>query len=266
MNAAKHPDEVIQVQDLECRYGDEVVLKGITFAVHRGEIFFVAGRSGCGKTTLLRHMVGLLAPYHGRISYFGREFTNAAFAERREFVRSFGVLFQNNALWTDMSLSENVSLPLLLHTRLPGEVRAEIVALKLAQVGLAGQQDRYPMELSGGMRKRAALARALALDPAILFFDEPTAGLDPITAEQIDSLILNVRETVGTTVVVVSHSLPSIFRIADRMILLDPEIKGIAAEGPPKELVRETGNPRVRDFLKLDLQMKGESNERGVLN
>ena len=260
------PDEMIQVEDLECRYGDEVVLKGITFAVHRSEIFFVAGRSGCGKTTLLRHLVGLMSPYHGRIAYFGRDFTGADFAGRREFVRSFGVLFQNNALWTDMSLSENVSLPLSLHTKLPGEIRAEIVALKLAQVGLAGQQDRYPMELSGGMRKRAALARALALDPAILFFDEPTAGLDPITAEQIDTLILNVRETVGATVVVVSHSLPSIFRIADRMILLDPDIKGIAAEGPPKQLVRETTNPRVREFLKLDIEMNPESNRTGGLN
>jgi phospholipid/cholesterol/gamma-HCH transport system ATP-binding protein len=252
--------KTIEVQNLECRYGDDVVLREISFAVRPGEIFFVAGRSGCGKSTLLRHMVGLLSPFQGRIAYFGHDFTGAGFAERREVVRSFGVLFQNSALWTEMSLFENVSLPLRLHTKLPADVRAEIVALKLAQVGLAGQQDRFPAELSGGMRKRAALARALALDPAILFFDEPTAGLDPITAAQIDDLILKVRETVGATVIVVSHSLASIFRIADRMILLDPESKGILAAGPPAQLVRETNHPRVREFLKLDLPAKPEPN------
>jgi len=244
--------DVIGVQDLECRYGDEIVLRGITFAVNHGEIFCIAGRSGCGKTTLLKNMVGLLHPSRGQITYFGRNFTDADYAERQELVKSFGLLFQNNALWTDMSLSENIALPLLLHTQLPAEIRAEIVALKLAQVGLAGQQDRFPAELSGGMQKRAALARALALDPAILFFDEPTAGLDPITAAQIDDLILKVRETAGATIVIVSHSLPSIFHIADRMILLDAGAKGILAEGTPDKLASETDS-QASEFLRPPL-------------
>lgn len=251
---AKNSEEIINVQDLECRYGEETVLSGISFAVRRGEIFCVAGRSGCGKTTLLKNMVGLRHPSRGRISYFGRDFTGATFLERQEFVRSFGLLFQNSALWTEMSLSENIALPLLIHTKLPGEVRAEIVALKLAQVGLAGQQKRSPDELSGGMQKRAALARALALDPAILFFDEPTAGLDPITATEIDDLILKVRDTAGATIVIVSHSLASIFHIADRMIFLGTETRGILAEGTPEELARNETDSQVRDFLKPRVQ------------
>ncbi len=246
---APAPATVVQVEHLECRYDDEVVLQDVTFSVRQQEIFFVAGRSGCGKTTLLRHLVGLLSPYQGHIIYFGREFTGATAAERREFDRSFGVLFQNNALWTDMSLAENVSLPLVLHTRLSRDMRDEIVALKLTQVGLSGCADRFPRELSGGMQKRAALARALALDPAILFFDEPTAGLDPITANQIDHLIVQVRDTVGATVIVVSHSLSSIFGVADRIILLDPQAKGIIAVGAPAELARTSNDPRVKDFL-----------------
>jgi phospholipid/cholesterol/gamma-HCH transport system ATP-binding protein len=240
---------VLQVDDLECRYERDVILQDINFVVRHQEIFFVAGRSGCGKTTLLRHLVGLLCPFQGHITYFGRDFTGASAAERRELDRSFGVLFQENALWTDMTLAENVSLPLVLHTRLSRDTRAEIVALKLAQVGLAGCQDRFPRELSGGMQKRAALARALALDPAILFFDEPTAGLDPITANQIDHLIAQVRDTVGATVIVVSHSLSSIYNLADRMILLDPQRKGIIATGTPEELTNQNEDPRVKEFL-----------------
>lgn len=243
-------NEIIRVENLECRYGDETILRNITFGVRHGEIFCVAGRSGCGKTTLLINMVGLQHPHQGRISYLGRDFTGANHAERLELVKSFGLLFQNNALWTDMSLSENVALPLVLHTRLSAEIRAEIVALKLAQVGLAGQQERFPYELSGGMQKRAALARALALDPAILFFDEPTAGLDPITAAQIDDLILQVRKTSGATIVIVSHSLPSIFHIADRMILLGGEAKTILAEGSPEKLASESSDTEVREFLR----------------
>jgi len=243
-------EEIITVRDLECRYGETMVLRNVTFTVRPGEIFCVAGRSGCGKSTLLKNMVGLEHPFRGQICYFGREFTGADAAERQELVRSFGLLFQNNALWTDMSLFENVALPLVLHTKLPPEIRAEIVALKLAQVGLAGQEDRFPGELSGGMQKRAALARALALDPAIIFFDELTAGLDPITAAEIDDLVLKVRETSGATIVVVSHSLPSIFHIADRMILLSAETHGILAEGAPKKLAGKSPDPHVREFLK----------------
>src|SRR5215469_11120400 len=250
----QNAEEIISVRDLECRYGETKVLQDVTFTVRHGEIFCVAGRSGCGKSTLLKNMVGLEHPFRGKISYLGRDFTGAGFADRLELVRSFGLLFQNNALWTDMSLSENVALPLVLHTRLPADIRAEIVGLKLAQVGLSGQEDRFPGELSGGMQKRAALARALALDPAIIFFDEPTAGLDPITAGQIDDLILKVRETSGATIVLVSHSLPSIFHIADRMILLSAETHGILAEGSPEKLAAENAYPEVTEFLKPRLR------------
>ncbi|MGH7940803.1 MAG: ABC transporter ATP-binding protein [Limisphaerales bacterium] len=255
--------EIISVRDLECRYGSETVLRNVTFRVSHGEIFCIAGRSGCGKTTLLKNMVGLEHPFRGQICYFGRDFTTANLAERQKLARSFGLLFQNNALWSDMSLAENVALPLLLHTKLPAEIRAEIVALKLAQVGLSGQEDHFPVELSGGMQKRAALARALALDPAIIFFDEPTAGLDPITAAQIDDLILKVRETSGATIVLISHSLPSIFHIADRMILLGAETHGILAEGAPQKLAGETDHPEVAEFLKSRLQSESPSNGPG---
>ncbi|HVM49635.1 MAG TPA: ATP-binding cassette domain-containing protein [Candidatus Acidoferrum sp.] len=250
--AAPQEAPVVQVEHVECRYGQRVILRDISFSVRPQEIFFLTGRSGCGKTTLLLHLLGLMTPARGRISYFGREFSGLPPDERRGFNRRFGVLFQSNALWTDMSLAENVSLPLVVHTRLPREVRDEIVALKLTQVGLAGSDARFPRELSGGMQKRAALARALALDPAILFFDEPTAGLDPITSNQIDDLILQVRDTVGATVLVVSHSLSSIFHIADRMILLDPEAKSIVAEGSPEELLHESRDDRVKAFLAPD--------------
>ncbi|HEX3623798.1 MAG TPA: ATP-binding cassette domain-containing protein [Verrucomicrobiae bacterium] len=255
--------EIIRVENLECRYGDETILRDITFGVKREEIFFIAGRSGCGKTTLLSNMVGLRNPSRGRVTYFGRDFTGADSVDRMELVKSFGLLFQNNALWSDMSLAENVALPLVLHTRLPVEIRREIVSLKLAQVGLAGQKDRLPHELSGGMQKRAALARALALDPSILFFDEPTAGLDPITAAQIDDLILEVRKTSGATIVIVSHSLASIFHIADRMILLGGDGKNILAEGSPEKLAAETGNAEVHEFLRLRVEIKPSNTPKG---
>jgi phospholipid/cholesterol/gamma-HCH transport system ATP-binding protein len=247
----KAPEEkpVVQVEHLQCGYGEQVILRDVSFSVRHQEMFFVAGRSGCGKTTLLLHLVGLMSASRGRIAYFGKDLNGASFDERRHLSRSFGVLFQNNALWTDMSLAENVSLPLVLHTKLSRDIRNEIVALKLAQVGLAGCQDRFPRELSGGMQKRAALARALALDPAILFFDEPTAGLDPITAKQIDHLIRQVRDTVGATVIVISHSLASIFHLADRMILLDEQAKGIIAAGAPAEVSRASDDPRVKEFF-----------------
>lgn len=246
------PKEVIRVEDLECRYGDKLILQGVTFSIHGQEIVFIAGRSGCGKSTLLRHLLGLLTPSRGRIAYFGKTLAANQLLEREELLRTFGVLFQEDALWTDMSLLENVCLPLVLHTNLPRQIREEIGLLKLAQVGLAGYQDRFPSELSGGMQKRAALARALALDPAVLFFDEPTAGQDPITVRQIDHLILQVRDTVGTTIVVVSHSIPSIWRLADRVILLDQDHKGIVAVGTPAELASWNDPPVVREFFESD--------------
>jgi phospholipid/cholesterol/gamma-HCH transport system ATP-binding protein len=239
----------IEVEDLECRYGETAVLSGVSFTVRTGEVFFIIGGSGCGKTTLLRHLVGLMQPAKGAVRYFGNNFTTADREERRELLKTFGVLYQSAALWSSMTVRENVALPLEQYTTLNRRERDDIVALKLAQVNLAGFEDYYPAELSGGMRKRAGLARALALDPRIVFFDEPSAGLDPVTSRSLDELILHVRETLGTTVVIVSHELASIFALADRVILLNREARGIIAEGRPGELAETSGDPRVREFL-----------------
>jgi phospholipid/cholesterol/gamma-HCH transport system ATP-binding protein len=240
---------VIEVKHLTCGYGETVVLQDVSFAVHARELIFVIGGSGCGKSTLLRCLIGLVKPFQGDVAYFGKSFIAADATQRREILKTFGVLYQNNALWSSMTLAENVSLPLEEHTSLSPTDLEEIVALKLTEVGLSGSEELYPAELSGGMKKRAALARALALDPAIVFFDEPSEGLDPITSREMDRLILQVRDTLGTTMVIVSHQLSSIFRLADRVIMLDRETKGIIAEGTPAELVAASTDPRVRDFL-----------------
>ncbi|MDD2762975.1 MAG: ATP-binding cassette domain-containing protein [Opitutaceae bacterium] len=239
----------VAVENLECRYGDTVVLSGITFTVREGELFFVIGGSGCGKSTLLRHLIGLMQPALGVVSYYGENFTRADLATRRSLLKTFGVLYQNSALWSSMTLRENVALPLEEYTTLNRREREEIVALKLAQVGLAGFEDYFPAELSGGMRKRAGLARALALDPRIVFFDEPSAGLDPVISRKLDELIRQIRETLGTTMVIVSHELASIYALADRVIMLDRDARGIIAEGRPRELATAGGDPRVREFL-----------------
>jgi len=241
---------VIEVKDLTCGYDATVVLQQVSFAVRAQELFFVIGGSGCGKSTLLRCLIGLLQPTQGDVAYFGKSFTQSTAVDRRDILKSFGVLYQDNALWSSMTLAENVSLPLEEHTTLSRRDRAEIVALKLTQVGLAGAGELFPAELSGGMKKRAALARALTLDPAIVFFDEPSEGLDPVTSRAMDQLILQVRDSLGTTMVIVSHQLSSIFRLADRAIFLDHEAKGIIAEGAPAELAATSQDPRVRDFLK----------------
>ena len=253
------PPAAIGVENLECRYGDTVVLSGVSFAVQEGELFFVIGGSGCGKSTLLRHLIGLMKPARGSVSYFGENFTEAGFVARRDLLKTFGVLYQNAALWTSMTLGENVALPLEQYTTLDRRERDEIVSLKLAQVGLAGYEDFFPSELSGGMRKRAGLARALALDPAIVFFDEPSAGLDPITSRKLDELIRQIRDNFGTTCIVVSHELDSIFSLADRVILLDRGEQGIIAEGDPRRLVRESNDPRVTEFLR-----RGEPSARST--
>jgi phospholipid/cholesterol/gamma-HCH transport system ATP-binding protein len=242
-------EDVIEVKNLSCGYGENVVLQELSFAVHSRELLFIIGGSGCGKSTLLRCLIGLLKPLRGDVLYFGQSFTHADASQRRDILKTFGVLYQNNALWSSMTLAENISLPLEEHTSLTREEREEIVALKLGQVGLSGSEELYPSELSGGMKKRAALARALALDPAVVFFDEPSAGLDPITLREMDRLILQVRDTLGTTMVIVSHQLASIFRLADRVIMLDRKAKGIVAEGAPAELAATSADPRVRDFL-----------------
>jgi len=240
----------IEVANLECGYDGKVVLKNISFTVARGEIFFIIGGSGCGKSTLLRHMVGLHLPTAGSVKFFGESFTDADTAARRNLLKTFGMLFQSGALWSSLSLRQNVALPLEEYTTLAAREIEEIATLKLAQVGLSGFEDYYPSEISGGMRKRAGLARALALDPAIVFFDEPSAGLDPVTSRKLDELILSIRETFGTTIVVVSHELASIYDIADRVIMLDRGEQGIIATGRPAELARNSRDPRVTEFLR----------------
>jgi phospholipid/cholesterol/gamma-HCH transport system ATP-binding protein len=243
------PEPALEVSDLECRYGEVVILKNITFSVTRGEIFFIIGPSGCGKSTVLKNMIGLYEPARGDVCYFGESFTRGPAAVRKRLLREMGVLYQSAALFSAMTVGENVALPLEEYTNLkPARIR-ELVRLKLSLVGLDGSQHRFPAELSGGMRKRAGLARALALDPKVLFFDEPSAGLDPLTSRNLDQLILKIRESLGTTVVVVSHELESIFAIADRVIMLDGEEKGAIALGAPQELVRDGADPRAREFL-----------------
>jgi phospholipid/cholesterol/gamma-HCH transport system ATP-binding protein len=230
-------------------YGDFVIQRDLDFTVRRGEVFVVMGGSGCSKTTLLKHMVGLKAPAAGDVLYDGQSFWQATDEEREQAKRRFGILFQGGALWSSMTLAENVALPLRLFTALgENEIRA-VTGYKLALVGLAGFDDYYPSELSGGMRKRAGLARAMALDPGILYFDEPSSGLDPLSARLLDELILELRDSLGTTVVVVSHELASIFAIADRALYLDTDAKTQLGLDDPKELRDHSPDPRVRAFL-----------------
>lgn len=248
-NAPAAVPPAIEVNGLTCGYDEKIILQDVSFRVPRGELFFIIGGSGCGKSTLLKNMIGLYRPLAGQVRFFGEDFTRADPAHRRELLKRFGILYQSAALWSSLTLRENVSLPLEEYTELTRRERNELVALKLAQVGLNGYEDFYPSEISGGMKKRAGLARALALDPSIVFFDEPSAGLDPVTSRKLDDLILEIRSTLGTTIVIVSHELESIFGIADRVIMLEREAKGIIAEGPPKQLAAQSRDPRVREFL-----------------
>lgn len=239
----------VEALSIDCGYGDDPILKNLSFEVRRGEIFFIIGGSGCGKSTLLRHLVGLHRPTAGDVRFFGESFMDADAVQRRDLLKRFGVLYQGGALWSSLTLLENVCLPLEEYTSLNRRARSELPAFKLSQVGLSGYENYYPSEISGGMKKRAGLARALALDPAIVFFDEPSAGLDPITSRKLDELILQVRELLGTTCVVVSHELDSIFSVADRVLMLDKESKGRIALGDPRELATGSNDPRVIEFL-----------------
>lgn len=249
MNTADPNVPALDVAGLECGYGAQVLLKDVTFQVKRGEIFFIIGGSGCGKSTLLRHIVGLNTPTAGTAKFFGECFNAATGDRQRELLKRIGVLYQGGALWSSLNLLENVMLPLEEYTPLNAAERAELACMKLTQVGLSGYDAYYPSEISGGMKKRAGLARALALDPAIVFFDEPSAGLDPLTSRRLDELIVNLRDLLGMTCVVVSHELASIFAIADRIIMLDKQAKGIIAEGNPRVLVTDSKDARVREFL-----------------
>ncbi len=239
----------IEVRDLQMAYGSFVVMSEINFQVCQGEVMIIMGGSGCGKSTLLKHMIGLLEPARGSIFYNGVSFVDLGDREKQGMLRNFGVLYQNGALWSSMTLAENVALPLSEYTDLgEGEI-LDIVTLKMALVGLKGFEDYYPSEISGGMRKRAGLARAMALDPEILFFDEPSAGLDPVTSRRLDDLILQLRDSLGTTVVVVTHELASIFAIADNAIFLDAESRTMIAKGNPHDLLHDPPDPKVRFFL-----------------
>lgn len=242
-------EEVIRVRDLTMAFGRIVIQRNLNFTVKRGDIFIVMGASGSGKSTLLRHVVGLQQPAAGEVFYGGDSLWRAGPVKRQRLLRKIGVLFQSGALWSSMTLAENVALPLGEFTSLSTAEIREIVSVKLALVGLAGFEDYYPSELSGGMQKRAGLARAMALDPEILFFDEPSAGLDPISASLLDDLILSLRDSLGATVIVVTHELASIFAIGSNSIFLDPETKTITASGDPKKLLRESTDPHVLNFL-----------------
>jgi len=230
-------------------YGDFVVQRDLDFTVNRGDVFVIMGGSGSGKSTLMRHMIGLQRPAAGQVLYEGRDFWAAEPEEQEALKRRFGVTFQGGALWSSLTLAENVALPLGEYTKLTDREIAEIVAFKLALVGLAGFEEFYPSQISGGMRKRAGLARAIALDPDILFFDEPSAGLDPISARRLDELILELRDSLNATVVLVTHELASIFAVADNSIFLDTQQKTITARGDPKRLRSESSNETVRAFL-----------------
>ena len=254
---------IIDVQDLTMAYGDRVVMRDLSFQVRKGEIFVIMGGSGSGKSTLLKHLIGLRRPASGTILFDGQNFGEADRATRRGLLKRMGVLYQNGALWSGLTLAENVALPLEEYTtRSPAEIE-ELVSLKLALVGLRGFGGFQPVEISGGMRKRAGLARAMALDPDVLFFDEPSSGLDPITASRLDDLILRLRNSFGTTIVVVSHDLASIFRIADRALFLDIGEKTMTALGPPAQLRDDPPNAEVHHFLTRSSGGEGAEEEAG---
>lgn len=239
----------IRVEGLTMAYGDFVLMRDLTFTVNRGDIFIIMGGSGCGKSTLLRMLVGLKAPAAGRILYREGSLWEETQEKRDAILRRTGILYQSGALFSSMTLAENIALPISQYTPLkPREIR-ELASLKLALVGLAGFEDFYPSEISGGMRKRAGLARAMALDPDILFFDEPSAGLDPISARLLDDLIIELSESLSTTVIVVTHDLASIFAIGTNSVFLDPEAKTMTAGGDPKRILAESEDPKVVSFL-----------------
>jgi phospholipid/cholesterol/gamma-HCH transport system ATP-binding protein len=240
-------------------YGDSVVMRDLNFTINRGDVFIIMGGSGCGKSTLMRHLIGLKAPAHGQVYYGDVSFWEAKPKERDRIMRGIGVLYQSGALWSSMTLAENVSLPLEQYTDLSQNEMRELVSLKLSLVGLAGFEAFYPSEISGGMRKRAGLARAMALDPDILFFDEPSAGLDPMSAKRLDDLILELSHSLNATVVVVTHELASILAIGNNSVFLDPETRTIIARGNPKELLAESKAPKVQEFLSRG--EKGEWND-----
>ncbi len=239
----------IRFESVTVGYGDRLVQRDLDFTIGRGDIFAIMGPSGCGKSTLMRSAIGLLRPFRGRILYGEESFWDVDPERQKILMRAFGVMYQGGALWSSMSLAENIALPLKEFMELQDEPAREIASLKLALVGLAGFEDYYPSEISGGMRKRAAIARAMALDPDTLFLDEPSAGLDPISSRLLDELVVRLRDSLGTTIVIVSHELYSILSICDNSVFLDTETSTMLATGNPRLLRDESDNRQVREFL-----------------
>ena len=251
MTQAAADAALVRAENLTMAYGDRVIQRDLDFEIRAGEAFVIVGGSGCGKSTLLRHLVGLQRPARGRVFHGGQDLYAADEATQARLRRRFGVAFQGGALWSSMTVGENVMLPLEMFTTLGPSAREQDARFRLALVGLGDSFEREPAALSGGMRKRAAIARALALDPALLFLDEPSAGLDPLTSAHLDELLLHLRDDLGTTVVMVSHELESIATVADRVLFLDAEARTMTALGPPRQL-REHGPDGVRRFLARD--------------
>jgi len=253
------PQAHIVVEDLTMAYGEFVIQHDLNFTINKGDIFIIMGGSGCGKSTLLRHLVGLQAPARGRVLYSGESLWDVEQERRDAILRKTGVTYQGGGLWSSMTLAENVALPLEQYTDLkPAEI-ADLASLNLSLVGLAGFEDYFPSEISGGMQKRAGLARAMALSPEVLLFDEPSAGLDPISSRLLDDLILELRDSLGATVVMVTHELASIFAVGDNGVFLDPETKTQIAWGSPKRLLMESPDPKVQKFLR-----RGEPAAEGI--
>lgn len=242
-------ESVIEVRDLTMRYGSRLIQEDLNFSVQRGDIFVIMGGSGCGKSTLLKHLIGLSVPAQGEVLVNGENFFTASADRQTAIRRNWGITYQRGGLFSDLTLAENVAVPLQQYTQLSRMEMAELIAYKLALVGLHGFEDYYPSELSGGMQKRAALARAIALDPELLFFDEPSAGLDPLSSRRLDELIVQLSESMGGTVVIVTHELASIFSIANNSVFLDAETRTQLDHGNPRDLLYHSRHPVVRHFL-----------------
>jgi len=251
----------ISVRDLTMAYGSFVVMRDLNFDIIEKDIFIIMGGSGCGKSTLLRHLIGLREPAKGRILYEGDDFTATDPTQRGHFIRRFGVMYQSGALWSSLTLAENIALPIEENTDLNAKGVRDLVSYKLSLVGLSGYEDYYPSDISGGMNKRAGIARAMALDPDILFLDEPGAGLDPLSSRRLDDLILRLRDSLGSTVVIVTHELASIFAIANNSIFLDTATRTQGATGNPSELRDQSENPTVRHFLRRGVEESAVSSK-----